>query len=296
MLPFILSGQHTILLIVRPASWRGCPCPFSRTDQGRDVAEKKAPKPKPSISSNIHWNIPNWKDAAAYPKPNDLSLTYWRWEFLRRRLDYREDFDAHAAPTYEFEMVQAKATSPKRKKIHVVPPDHPAFRASLEYLVYRDGKQDDLVFLQASRRFVRYDLGYRLPNPRCMTPTRLHFERAFGGFLEGPVNERVLTVLRDDQIHVTYCVSKPLGPQEAFIQDLLRKIQKHKYGKKIGRRARRADWPSYLRVLDARAAGVPLHVIGKTVLKFSGTDKQIANRVQQDIFKAAYELGINFPN
>ncbi|MBX3350116.1 MAG: hypothetical protein KF747_15430 [Nitrospira sp.] len=260
------------------------------------MAEKKAHKAKPSISLNTQWNVPDWKDTAAYPKPDDLDLTYWRWEFLRRRHDYREDFDTHATPTYEYEIARAKATSPKSKKIPVVLPDHPAFRASLEYLVHQNSEQADTAFLQALSRIARYDLGYRLPNPRCMTPAGLHFERAFGGILEGPVNERVLTVLRQDQLHVTYCLSKPLGPQEAFIQDLLRKIQKHKYGKKIGRRLRPGEWPSYLRVLDARAVGVPLHVIGKTVLKFSGTDKQIAIRVLQDIYQPAYELGINFPN
>ncbi len=261
------------------------------------MAENKAHKAKPSISPNTQWNVPDWKDAAAYPKPDDLDLPYWRWEFLRRRKDYREDFDAHAVPTYTYELARAKTTSPKTKKIRVVPPDHPAFRASLEYLVDQKSNQADTAFHQALVRILRYDLAYSgLPNPRCVTPFRLHFEQPFGAFLEGPVNEHVLTVLREDQIHITYCLSKPLGPQEAFIQDLLREIQKQKYGKRIGRRVRRGEWPSYLRVLDAKAVGVPLHDIGKMVLKFSGTDKQIAIRVLQDIYQPAYELGINFPN
>ncbi|MEN8197814.1 MAG: DUF6499 domain-containing protein, partial [Pseudomonadota bacterium] len=36
--------------------------------------------------------IPDWKDKDAYPAPDELSMDEWRWEFLRRNAQYREDF------------------------------------------------------------------------------------------------------------------------------------------------------------------------------------------------------------
>ncbi|MEO7862437.1 MAG: hypothetical protein ABIU05_18795 [Nitrospirales bacterium] len=262
------------------------------------VTADKNPKTKAPLPSRSIWNVPDWQDAAAYPNPQDLTLTGWRWQFLRRRKDYREDFATHAGPTFEYECIQARAASKqKRSKLRIVPPEHPAFRARLLYLAVEDDLASQNTFHEALTQFRRYDLvACGLPNPLCIRPPGLHFERLYGGFLEGPFQHPVQLSLRDDQILFTFCLSKPLIPQEQWISDLLRKMQAHRYGKKVARRARREDWPAYLRVLDARAAGVPLHVIGTTVLKFSGTDKQIAIRVHQDIYQPAYDLGINFPN
>ncbi len=40
------------------------------------------------------WGIPDWCDAAAYAEFIDCDLDRWRWEFLRRRKDYRDDYRA----------------------------------------------------------------------------------------------------------------------------------------------------------------------------------------------------------
>jgi hypothetical protein len=36
--------------------------------------------------------IPDWRNANAYPKPTELWLSDWRWEFLRRSPKYREAY------------------------------------------------------------------------------------------------------------------------------------------------------------------------------------------------------------
>ena len=36
--------------------------------------------------------VPQWKDEGTYPRPDSLNDTFWRWEFLRRRSDYRQDW------------------------------------------------------------------------------------------------------------------------------------------------------------------------------------------------------------
>jgi hypothetical protein len=111
------------------------------------MATKKTTKVEPASSMHIHWNVPDWRDASAYQNPDALTrpdeelilyddrFTYWRWEFLRRRQDYREEFNTHAGPTYAYESARAKAAPQwKGKKLFVPPPEHPDFRAKIEYL------------------------------------------------------------------------------------------------------------------------------------------------------------------
>ncbi len=271
------------------------------------MAAKKTKKADSASLTHIDWNVPDWRDDSAYPKPDasmlpdeevflyDDRLIYWRWEFLRRRQDYREDFDTHAAPTYAYECAKAKAAPQEKEKTFVPPPEHPDFRANILYLPYANDPDWHGRVNEAMPRFKRYGLdGRGLPNPRCLRPTRLGFKSRYGGLLEGPIETRV--ELESDQVMITYCLSKPLAPQEQMVRKLLRMMQAHQYGKKVARRARPKEWPTYLRVLDARAAGVPYHVIGKVVLGYSGSENENAIRVQQDIYQPAYDLGINFPN
>ena len=43
--------------------------------------------PAPSYS---RWGLPDWRETGAYPSSAGTSDARWRWEFLRRREDYRE--------------------------------------------------------------------------------------------------------------------------------------------------------------------------------------------------------------
>ena len=58
----------------------------------------RGPRGTPSPMSESHttarqkWELPDWRDVTAYPRTQDLSVNEWRWEFLRRRQDYRDDF------------------------------------------------------------------------------------------------------------------------------------------------------------------------------------------------------------
>jgi hypothetical protein len=42
------------------------------------------------------WGIPDWRDANFYRGLTNWSTDRWQWEFLRRREDYRRDFEAAA--------------------------------------------------------------------------------------------------------------------------------------------------------------------------------------------------------
>lgn len=51
------------------------------------------------------WGLPDWRDASSYRNsfgdPSEWSFARWRWEFLRRREDYREAFASLAATASE---------------------------------------------------------------------------------------------------------------------------------------------------------------------------------------------------
>lgn len=40
-------------------------------------------------NSENPWNVPDWRSADAYPRSEKTADWIWRWEFLRRREDYR---------------------------------------------------------------------------------------------------------------------------------------------------------------------------------------------------------------
>jgi hypothetical protein len=60
----------------------------------------KTSAPVATLATSATWGIPDWRDASAYVDSKDWNLDNWRWEFLRRREDYRADFVA-AAETLE---------------------------------------------------------------------------------------------------------------------------------------------------------------------------------------------------
>ena len=45
------------------------------------------------------WGVPDWRDAEAYIPPDERKddLEYWRWEFFRRRPDYRKAWTCNDA-------------------------------------------------------------------------------------------------------------------------------------------------------------------------------------------------------
>ncbi|MDK1022519.1 MAG: hypothetical protein QGD90_12895, partial [Candidatus Hydrogenedentes bacterium] len=45
-------------------------------------------------ANNWNWGVPDWRNTEGYPAP-DAPTSVWRWQFLRRRSDYREDWLLH---------------------------------------------------------------------------------------------------------------------------------------------------------------------------------------------------------
>src|SRR5947199_8864013 len=74
----------------------------------------------------IDWGSPNRLHQCAYGNTKRWSEDRWRWKFIRRREDCREDFLAHKDGTVRFyEEVYAKMQYPGR----ILRPNEPGFVA-----------------------------------------------------------------------------------------------------------------------------------------------------------------------
>lgn len=56
-----------------------------------DKTDKTDKSPAATRATN-EWGIPGWGDASSYADCESWDLDRWRWEFLRRRQDYRDDY------------------------------------------------------------------------------------------------------------------------------------------------------------------------------------------------------------
>ena len=55
-------------------------------------AQAAACEQSPPAPDGAGWGVPDWRDPAAYPTADELDDLEWRWEFLRRRHGYRQDW------------------------------------------------------------------------------------------------------------------------------------------------------------------------------------------------------------
>lgn len=87
-------------------------------------------KPKYTPTNNP-WNIPDWRKQSNYSCHHKGARRLWRWEFLRRREDYRNDWEAYAQTTCD------QLTGRKGKKAHA-----DLLRSDLDLRVAMPGSQE----------------------------------------------------------------------------------------------------------------------------------------------------------
>ena len=228
------------------------------------------------------WNIPDWRDADSYPTPQGLNDTLWRWEFLRRRSDYRQDWERYGQETYQCHVADSKDPQcPTRFGKKVLPPDHPKFLAKM------------------SNALEKYHL-HGLPNPAIREPWMLSFDSNYGRiyFGQGPDwvsgGEQVTLQLPEWKVATVFDLKKPLRPQLKKIEKDLLEWQTYQMGKKLERRKVRDQWPLYLRILDAVDVGTPYKDVGEWV--FHIDDEEAVEARVHHLYTAASQLGQHFPS
>ncbi len=224
----------------------------------------------------------NWKDESTYPTPESLNDTFWRWEFLRRRSDYREDWEKYYPQSYAYDVACSNDPNyPTRFRKKVFSPDHPGFKARMP------------------NSLEKYHLN-GLPNPAIAKPWLLSFDANYGGiyFGQGPDwlagGEKVTLCLSEWQVAAVFDLKKPLPAQMEKVKADLLEWQAHQLGRNLERRKYRDEWPLYLRILDAVELGVSFREIGTTL--FEITDDQAAEARVIQVYRHACQLSSHFPS
>lgn len=92
---------------------------------------ERLPKPKQEENPALHL-IPDWRNGKTYPQPEDLNDTFWRWRFLRRRSDFRQEWEKSYPSSYAFDRACAGDPAyPTRFRKRTSSPAHTAFRARM---------------------------------------------------------------------------------------------------------------------------------------------------------------------
>jgi len=181
------------------------------------------------------WGIPDWRDAASYGDVKRWTTDRWRWEFLRRRDDLRQEFDAGSAAEYQKQLVHFGQHPEQFPYGRALEPSEPGFYITSMAIVA--------------------GLPCALPNPRI-----------------GDQPEYCIADPDPPDIWNTYCsddvpdgflrfdfdLQKPLQPQVKMAAAALKRHQKKRLGKLLQVRRQPKRWFGYLRTLDAREAGASL--------------------------------------
>lgn len=241
-------------------------------------------RPPKALNGQHHegGTVPHWKDESTYPRPDGLNDTFWRWEFLRRRSDYRQDWEKYYPQLYAFDVACANDPQyPTRYRKKTFSPDHPAFKARMP------------------NSLEKYHLS-GLPNPAVAKPWMLSFDSNYGRiyFGQGPDwlegGEEVSLRLSEWRVATVFDLKKPLPAQIDKVKSDLMEWQKHQVGRNLERRKCRDEWPMYLQVLDAVDLGVPFGEIGRTLLKIQ--DDEAGEARANQLYKHACQISLHFPS
>jgi hypothetical protein len=194
----------------------------------------------------IDWGIPNWLDKRAYGDTKRWSENRWRWEFIRRRQDCREDFLAYKDRTVShYEEVYAKMQYSGR----LLRPNEAGFVAEVPGC------------------YQRYGLA-NLPNPAIGDqPFYIIIFRKRGPILLVHAGEEINSRFKTTDAIVIFDLTAPIGDQVEGAREMLKYQQELKLGHFVHPGKKHpTKWLAYLRTLDAKDSGASLTQIATDVL------------------------------
>jgi hypothetical protein len=193
-----------------------------------------------------NWGVPDWRNAAAYEAQR--SPRQWRWEFLRRRQDYREDWLMHYEPSRR-EALAIFGNMPLPEGVTSWE-DHYSGIASFPDSAWKYGIAP---LVDPSRTCSEFELWQ-------------YFQHEHPYLLRFASRERFGEIEDTGRAVVVFDLNKPLSEQLRKAERKLRISQVNKFGSVSVRRPHEQRWPVYLRAIDARDAGERLETIGRDVL------------------------------
>jgi hypothetical protein len=201
------------------------------------------------------WGIPDWREPEDYGVDDEWNTDSWRWEFTRRRDDYRRDFEV--------------AIGGPREPLDLRNSDNLPDDISLDDAWRYCGIRSWPFFHNAAQKYGMTEffdpvLGSQFDGPYWGSGVK------FGGFQGenyqfGEAGE-IIAIDAPNLVAMTFDLSLPLGPQLAEAKKELEDCYtSHWYDdesdcvKPIKNVKHHPEkWLSYLRLLDARSAGASL--------------------------------------
>lgn len=218
--------------------------------------------------------VPDWRDPKTHPKTDSWNLSQWRWEFLRRRDDYRKDFQTAAQEIGTTEVRFSHETAGIYELEEFFAPwvsewkfDGPVWRP----LPLPNLDDEGLPAAVNSLSIIYFDLSKPLGPQLVAARDELEFKQA-------SLN---LSIIETAQLaYGAEYSGHPEIPLDVILEKLKKKLfaPKHQMSK----------WPLYLRVLDAHEAGASYAEISTILPVTNAGTKQSA----RDVLKAA--KGVRF--
>ncbi len=209
-------------------------------------------------AKTLELGIPDWREPTAYPDPDDLRMSDWHWEFLRRNPKYREAYDLSELSLEN----ESKALYFERVYLLSGPVDP---RLSVkQYLKLTEGK------LFCSNHFDNFIGSGSLSSMHAQAYEieRIMHNRSFHDLF-----------FRIDPL-------KPLDPQFRGAIEIATRSQVSLLGHILAPRTRKDKWPLYLRVLDARDCKATYSEIARVCLRH----QEQGDGAARDLAKQARKL------
>ena len=183
---------------------------------------------------------PNWRDPTQYP--TELLLQQWRWQFLRRREDYQSDWRLYHPESYQYWM-----------RSFLGKPCPEGITSWEEHFAS---------FADMPESRDKYGVNFLL-DPACPEPGMNLFTTTEGFIVTKTSEKEMEEFQKQGLLLYAFNRHKPIKPQldaarinlEAFQETSPAQTRRHK-----------EKWPTYLRLLDGRAAGETFETLGKTLL------------------------------
>jgi hypothetical protein len=246
-----------------------------------------------AASSEIPDWLPNWREPSEYPDAKKTTARQWAWEFLRRNPEYQRLWEQVAAPYYSKErgLSDALALDTENEKIRSDSVYAEKYKTEDGYKILSPSA---IIFerfrvrgaLPPSERKHNLIFSYENPHSPPIQYLTHPADRYNSAFDPGPWKAAPIT-LEKGQVLVWMNTDKPIQPQLNMLKKVLKGFSEAREGTTTGQRPSRRFRPyqDYLRILDARQAGIPQSEIAKVIYISS---KKRTNDVREAT-KAIYE-------
>ena len=230
------------------------------------------------------FNVLDWRDCSAYPASDELSLSQWRWEFLRRSGHYREFWQS-------VQKYIADGWDPPEPELD--------YHVANYYLTKLIDPRLEARQLPASLFSFKHHLVYELPTPEQVDDPELipalnappnYSGVSFDEFMEIGERERCLLAM--------VRIDRPLKPQFTAIERAVsahrpKMSQRDERAKAASeRRLLPAKFPLYARLLDARDASAPTKA-GWAKIEQAVRIEPTTFNVSKDAVRRAYRQAID---